>query len=94
MVRKCLRRLPLMLAAGLTLSVGVQASEGGKAPVVKTEAGWVEGVAGHHDDVSVFKGLPCAAPPVGELFGRPIPVAASKARIDFWRRFYASQTAW
>jgi para-nitrobenzyl esterase len=25
---------------------------------------------------------------------RAIPVAASKARIDFWRRFYASQTAW
>ena len=33
---------------------------------VKTENGWVEGLPGGNYTVSVFKGIPYAAPPVGE----------------------------
>jgi hypothetical protein len=25
---------------------------------------------------------------------KPVPVAASPEKIDFWRRFYATQDAW
>ena len=34
---------------------------------VKTDAGTVEGLTGWNQAVSVFRGIPYAAPPVGEL---------------------------
>ncbi len=33
---------------------------------IKTEGGFVEGVAGKNSDVVIFKGIPYAAPPIGE----------------------------
>lgn len=36
----------------------------GQSPVVKVEGGLVQGVASASSDVTVFKGIPYAAPPV------------------------------
>ena len=38
---------------------------------VETEAGQVEGILTRDDDVTVFRGIPFAAPPVGDLRWRP-----------------------
>src|SRR4029078_10745060 len=38
---------------------------------IRTEDGLVSGVAGACPDVRVFKGVPFAAPPAGDLGGRP-----------------------
>ena len=47
----------------------------GQSPVVKVEGGLVQGVASASSDVTVFKGIPYAAPPVGDLrWKRPQPV--------------------
>jgi len=47
----------------------------GQAAVVKVEGGYVEGVSSASSDVTVFRGIPYAAPPVGELrWKRPQPV--------------------
>jgi para-nitrobenzyl esterase len=40
-----------------------------KEPTVKTNSGWLKGIS--NDTVSVFKGIPFAAPPVGEYRWRP-----------------------
>ena len=47
----------------------------GQSPVVKIEGGLVQGVASASSDVTVFRGIPYAAPPVGNLrWKRPQPV--------------------
>ena len=38
---------------------------------VKTDAGQISGVAGKNPDVRVYKGIPFAAPPVGDLRWKP-----------------------
>ena len=38
---------------------------------VRTESGLVMGVPGNDPSITVFKGLPYAAPPVGDLRWRP-----------------------
>src|SRR5580704_5258190 len=38
---------------------------------VKTESGQVEGVAGKNPEITVYKGIPFAAPPVGDLRWKP-----------------------
>jgi para-nitrobenzyl esterase len=46
-------------------------------PIVKTQSGWVKGVLNESKSVVAFKGIPFAAPPVGELRWRapqaPLP---------------------
>jgi len=51
----------------------------GQEPVVKVEGGSIQGVASMADGVTVFRGVPYAAPPVGELrWKRPQPVVKWK----------------
>ena len=51
----------------------------GQSPVVKVEGGRLQGVASASPDVTVFRGVPYAAPPVGDLrWKRPQPVAKWK----------------
>jgi para-nitrobenzyl esterase len=62
----------------LLLVVSIQAiAQDNKLDVVKTSAGLVSGITNKDNDVHIFKGIPFAAPPVGELrWKAPQPVAA------------------
>jgi len=59
------------LLAGLTMAMGIGITAGSQpaAPVVKIDTGELQGAVA--DDVVSFKGIPFAAPPVGELRWRP-----------------------
>jgi para-nitrobenzyl esterase len=59
------------LLAGLTMAMGIGIAAGSQpaAPVVKIDTGELQGAVA--DDVVSFKGIPFAAPPVGELRWRP-----------------------
>ena len=51
--------------------------------VVKVEGGKIKGVTSQASDVAVFKGIPYAAPPVGDLrWKKPQPVVAWKGVRD------------
>ena len=51
----------------------------GQTPVVKVEGGNIQGIPSAAEGVTVFKGIPYAAPPVGELrWKRPQPVVKWK----------------
>jgi len=57
---------------GMALAVALSPSAGAAAaPVARTDAGRVSGVAIPNSTVAVFKGIPFAAPPVGDLRWRP-----------------------
>ena len=47
----------------------------GQSPTIKVEGGMIQGVSSAASDVTVFRGIPYAAPPVGDLrWKRPQPV--------------------
>ena len=51
----------------------------GQSSIVKVEGGMVQGVPSATSDVTVFRGIPYAAPPVGDLrWKRPQPVVKWK----------------
>jgi para-nitrobenzyl esterase len=56
-----------LLVFSLSLFVSIAACAQTKQPVVKTDAGLVSGTTNATGDIHIFKGIPFAAPPVGEL---------------------------
>ena len=51
----------------------------GQSPTIKVEGGMIQGVPSAASDVTVFRGIPYAAPPVGDLrWKRPQPVVKWK----------------
>ena len=66
---------------GLLVLLGVTISAQESAPKVKTELGVIRGV--HEDGVASFKGIPFAAPPVGEFRWRaPQPLSPWEGELD------------
>src|SRR5262249_10316233 len=54
---------------------------------VKLDSGMLSGMAGKNPEVRVFKGIPYAAPPVGDLRWKPPQVAAKWEGVrkgDLW----------
>ena len=63
------KQLALLLAGMMTVLAW------GQNPVVKVEGGLLQGIPSAASEITVFKGIPYAAPPVGELrWRRPQPV--------------------
>jgi para-nitrobenzyl esterase len=59
-----MKRLSLILIVPMVAVAAIQ-------DPVKTDTGQISGVAGKNPDVRVYKGIPFAAPPVGELRWKP-----------------------
>jgi para-nitrobenzyl esterase len=74
----------VLLAAALFASAGAAAAQ------VKTESGLVEGTVGADKTVRIFKGIPFAAPPVGDLRWReprpPVPWKGVRKAVEFGNR--------
>src|SRR5207249_1429986 len=67
-------RLIAMIGVALLASLPLSAAPD---QPIRTENGPVTGVAGRHPEVRVFKGIPFAAAPLGELRWKPPQPAAS-----------------
>ena len=71
-----MKRVLLSIAAALIMGVSANA----QTPILTIEGGQVQGVVtDDHSDVIVYRGIPYAAPPLGELrWKAPQPVVAWK----------------
>jgi para-nitrobenzyl esterase len=83
-----LRRPPLSLAASfLALSLLTTVASAANPLRIKTDKGEIEGALTNNDQVRAFKGIPFAAPPVGNLRWQPPQPAAKwkgvRATKDF-----------
>ena len=58
-----------LAALAMAMGVGVAARSQSAPPIVKIDSGQLQGVVAA--DVASFKGIPFAAPPVGEFRWRP-----------------------
>lgn len=66
-----MKRLPVFL---ILMLIGITASP--QMDTIKTDAGYISGIKSSDDVVHIYKGIPFAAPPVGELrWKAPQPVA-------------------
>ncbi len=81
-----------VLVALLAVGAGVAAMQGPASPTmlsqpVRVPGGLISGVPGHRASISAFKGIPFAAPPVGELRWQapqpPTPWTGVKKADDF-----------
>jgi para-nitrobenzyl esterase len=72
-------KLLILTGVVLAVMVGVPQAADAKADVVTVETGALRGVA--QDGVVTFKGIPFAAPPVGDLRWRPPQPAAPWSRV-------------
>ena len=70
MMKKLFLMLPLLALFGC-------AAPEAEAPVLKIDGGLVQGVVAENPGVYVYKGIPYAAPPIGDLrWKEPQPVIA------------------
>ncbi len=78
-------------AAAMLAAAAVTAGEAGGAPLaataVRTASGLVAGVPGTVDGVAAFKGIPFAAPPVGERRWKPAEAVAPWSGVRAADRF-------
>ena len=51
----------------ITILLLLSAAAGAQTPVIDIEGGKVQGIDSHEPGVALFRGIPYAAPPVGEL---------------------------
>jgi para-nitrobenzyl esterase len=63
--------LPLLLACRASSPLSDRTAPGPVLSRVQVETGLLGGVSGAHPGVSVFRGIPFAAPPIGDLRWRP-----------------------
>ena len=74
-------RLRIALVLAVAGYLGIAEKSGAATDAVKIEQGLLTGTVGNQTDVRVFRGVPFAAPPVGELrWKAPQPPAAWKGR--------------